>query len=61
MTEHFTDFGDETLVDEKPVKNWPKIFGRKSAKIIADELGAGNPAKVLVVDGGVGRKRRYIR
>ena len=56
VTENFTDFGDETLVDQKPVDNWPRLFGRKSAKIINEEgFEPGLPVKVLVVDGGVGR------
>jgi len=56
ITENFTDFLEETLVDEKPVENWPKIFGRRAAKIINEEgFEPGLSVKVLVVDGGVGR------
>lgn len=55
MSEHFTDFVDEIAVVQKPVENWPKLFGQKSSKIIRDQFGSRDLVKVLVVHGGVGR------
>ena len=53
LTEHFTDFTDETLIDRKPVANWPCLLGTKAGEIINEQ--GGVPLKVLVVHGGVGR------
>ena len=55
LTEHFTDFTDQTLIDRKPVANWPCLFGTKAAEIINERASGGGPLKVLVVHGGVGR------
>jgi len=53
-TEHFTDFTDVTLVQRKPIKNWPERFGQLAADQINQESHNGK-VKVLVAHGGVGR------
>jgi SAM-dependent methyltransferase len=55
MSEHYTDFTDQTLVDQKPVKNWPCLFGQKCADVIKNEFPSNEVVQVLVVNGGVGR------
>ena len=55
MSEHFTDFTDQTLVDQKPVENWPCLFGQKSSSVIKNEFRSNQIVHLLVVNGGVGR------
>ena len=52
ITENYTDFKDDTLVEKKPVPNWPKLLGQRGAELINKEF-EGKPLKVLVVYGGV--------
>ena len=52
ITENYTDFNDNTLVEKKPVPNWPKLLGERAAEVI-NKHNEGKPAKVLVVYGGV--------
>lgn len=54
LSQHYTDFHDETLLDKVPVGNWPKVFGQESAKVLIAE-GLSRPTKVLVLNGGAGR------
>jgi hypothetical protein len=56
MTEHFTNFSDDTLIDKKPIPNWPRELGLKASEIVR-EFGAleSGEVKVLVAHGGVGR------
>jgi len=54
ITEHFTNFADHTLIQKKPIQNWPEKFGQLAAEQINQE-GLQAKAKVLVAHGGVGR------
>lgn len=56
MTEQFTDFSDETLIDKKPIPNWPCQLGLKASEIIRESgTRESGEFKVLVAHGGVGR------
>ncbi|XP_065662407.1 uncharacterized protein LOC136084936 isoform X1 [Hydra vulgaris] len=58
LTEHYTDFNGETLVEKKPVLNWPYILGSKTAEIINQNIRKyhqENKLKILVAYGGAGR------
>lgn len=52
ITENYSEFKDDTLVEKKPVPNWPQLLGQRSADLINKEH-EGKPLKVLVVYGGV--------
>ena len=52
ITENYADFTDSTLVEKKPVPNWPKLLGQRAAELINKEYD-GKPLKVFVVYGGV--------
>ena len=63
VTENFSDFTEETLVAEKPVKNWPSELGLKAARLIKKEserFPKDKRMKVLVVHGSVGRSTLEI-
>ena len=58
LTEHYTHFDAVTLVEKKPVPNWPFILGIKAATFINENLRQQNDAKklkILLVYGGAGR------
>ena len=52
ITENYSEFKDDTLVEKKPVPNWPQLLGQRSADLINKEYN-GKALKVLVVYGGV--------
>jgi len=54
ITENYSDFDADTLVEKKPVPNWPKLFGERCAELINKEY-EGKPIKTFVAYGGVGR------
>jgi len=54
ITSHFTNFTDHTLIQKKPIKNWPQRFGQLAADQINQE-GLPTKAKILVAHGSVGR------
>ena len=61
ITEHFDNFDDETLVEPKPVKNWPKEFGKLASNAINKHIKYdGSKGKILVVNGGAGRTTLQI-
>jgi hypothetical protein len=69
ISEHYTDFKEEVLItEEKPVRNWPQLFGEIAAKYVQEwqrksNTGAAagdNTAKILVAHGGVGRSTLEI-
>ena len=56
ITEHFINFSDKTLIDKKPIPNWPLELGKKASEIIRESGSRkSREVKVLVVHGGVGR------
>eukprot|EP00092_Neocalanus_flemingeri_P038322 GFUD01041721.1.p1 GENE.GFUD01041721.1~~GFUD01041721.1.p1 ORF type:complete len:489 (+),score=124.43 GFUD01041721.1:77-1543(+) len=56
ITEHFDDFNDESLLEPKPVKNWPKLFGKLASAAIKNNVQKDTTSSnVLVVNGGAGR------
>ena len=58
ITEHYGEFTEDIIVEEKPVTNWPAEFGQKAAEIIkmeSKEFRNGENIKVMVVHGSVGR------
>ena len=48
-------FDGETLLEPKPVKNWPKLFGRLTSVAIRKNGDSAKKSNVLVVNGGAGR------
>lgn len=52
ITEHYTEFIENVLVEKKPVPNWPRLFGEKAADTINIHSKGGN-MKVFVAHGGV--------
>ena len=54
ITEHFTEFTGNVLIEKKPVSNWPRIFGEKAADVINNYYAGNGKIKVLVAHGGVG-------
>ena len=61
ITEHFDDFNDETLLEPKPVKNWPKLFGKLASTTIKKNVQHDiKKTNVLVVNGGAGRSTLEI-
>ena len=56
IAEHFDDFNDDTLLEPKPIKNWPKKFGKLASTAIKKHLENDlEKNKLLVVNGGAGR------
>jgi len=56
IAEHFDDFNDDTLLEPKPIKNWPKKFGKLASTAIKKHLQNDlDKTKLLVVNGGAGR------
>jgi formylglycine-generating enzyme required for sulfatase activity len=65
ISEHYTQFEEQTLITEveKPVKNWPQLFGRIAAKYVNEwqkEKNIKASTKLLVAHGGVGRSTLEI-
>jgi len=56
ITENYTDFVGDTLVEKKPVPNWTKLLGEQAAELI-NKKGREKTLKVLVVYGGVSNKK----
>ena len=53
ITENYSDFNATTLVQKKPVPNWPQRLAEKALPFIQHEGGDGErPVKVLVTHGG---------
>lgn len=55
ITEHYSDFTADTLVEKKPVENWPKIFGQKASGVVIEQTKGNNAVKLFVAYGGAGR------
>jgi len=56
IAEHFDNFNDETLVEPKPVENWPTEFGKLASNTINKQANNfTNKNRVLIVNGGAGR------
>ena len=55
IAEHFDDFNDDTLLEPKPIKNWPKKFGKLASAAIKKHLENDTETKLLIVNGGAGR------
>ena len=56
ITEHYSEFKDDTLVEKKPLSNWPKRLSEEAIPYIKKQQGdLSQPIKVLIVHGGAGR------
>jgi len=55
ITEHYSNFEHQTLIDKQPVQNWPQTFGQMAAEYIHREPSKEINRNVLVVNGGPGR------
>jgi len=56
ITEHFSNFTDQVLMQKKPIQNWPEKFGQMAAEHINKEAqSVSGKMKVLFAHGGVGR------
>lgn len=53
ITENYTDFLGDTLVEKTPVPNWPKLLGEQAAELINTNNQDEKELKVLIVYGGV--------
>ena len=63
ITEHFSNFVEDTLVAEKPIDNWPTELGIRAADIINEEARRhpiNQKLKVMIVHGSVGRSTLEI-
>jgi len=61
ITEHFTNFTDQVLMQKKPLRNWPEKFGQMAAEQINQEAhNISGKMKVLFAHGGVGRSALEI-
>lgn len=56
ITENYSEFTANSLVEKKPIQNWPATLGEKSVRVINRESNGGaKPLKVMVAYGGTGR------